>query len=50
MDHYQIEHATIQMEYQPCHGPDCHLNRGCLAIHIIIINGTAHVNLFRVRF
>ena len=28
MDHYQIEHATIQMEYQPCHGPDCHLNRG----------------------
>ena len=28
MDHYQIEHATIQMEYQPCHGPDCHLNEG----------------------
>ncbi len=25
MDHYQIEHATIQMEYQPCHGPDCQL-------------------------
>lgn len=20
MDHYQIEHATIQMEYQPCQG------------------------------
>lgn len=49
MDHYQIEHATIQMEYQPCHGPDCHLNEGCLAIHIITINGTARVNLFRVR-
>lgn len=27
IDHYQIEHATIQMEYQPCHGPDCHLNQ-----------------------
>lgn len=26
--HYQIEHATIQMEYQPCNGPDCHLNQG----------------------
>lgn len=25
--HYQIEHATIQMEYQPCHGPDCDLNQ-----------------------
>ncbi|MEB4676805.1 CDF family zinc transporter ZitB [Enterobacteriaceae bacterium G50] len=24
--HYQIEHATIQMEYQPCNGPECHLN------------------------
>jgi cobalt-zinc-cadmium efflux system protein len=24
--HYQIEHATIQMEYQPCNGPDCHLS------------------------
>lgn len=24
--HYQIEHATIQMEYQPCSGPECHLN------------------------
>lgn len=23
--HYQIAHATIQMEYQPCSGPDCHL-------------------------
>lgn len=23
---YQIEHATVQMEYQPCHGPDCDLN------------------------
>lgn len=24
--HYEIEHATIQMEYQRCNGPDCHLN------------------------
>jgi len=24
--HYQIEHVTIQMEYQPCSGPDCHLS------------------------
>lgn len=24
--HYQIAHATIQMEYQPCNGPECHLN------------------------
>jgi cation diffusion facilitator family transporter len=24
--HYQIAHATIQMEYQPCSGPECHLN------------------------
>lgn len=24
--HYQIEHATVQMEYQPCNGPECHLN------------------------
>ncbi|MTD40643.1 CDF family zinc transporter ZitB [Erwinia sp. CPCC 100877] len=23
---YQIEHATVQMEYQPCHGPECDLN------------------------
>lgn len=23
--HYQIAHATIQMEYQPCSGPECHL-------------------------
>ena len=23
---YQIEHATVQMEYQVCHGPDCDLN------------------------
>ncbi|MCS2153486.1 CDF family zinc transporter ZitB [Scandinavium goeteborgense] len=23
---YQIAHATIQMEYQPCSGPECHLN------------------------
>ncbi|HEY3984446.1 CDF family zinc transporter ZitB [Cedecea sp.] len=23
---YQIEHATVQMEYQLCHGPDCDLN------------------------
>lgn len=27
MHHYQIEHATIQLEYQPCHGPDCNLNQ-----------------------
>lgn len=24
--HYQIAHSTIQMEYQPCSGPDCHLS------------------------
>nr|WP_318382319.1 CDF family zinc transporter ZitB [uncultured Enterobacter sp.] len=24
--HYAIEHATIQMEYQPCSGPNCALN------------------------
>ncbi len=24
--HYDIEHATVQMEYQPCNGPDCLLN------------------------
>lgn len=24
-EHYQIEHATVQMEYQPCSGPECHL-------------------------
>ena len=24
--HYDISHATVQMEYQPCNGPDCHLN------------------------
>ena len=24
--HYEIAHSTIQMEYQPCNGPDCHLN------------------------
>lgn len=24
--HYDIAHATIQMEYQPCSGPDCDLN------------------------
>ncbi len=23
---YQIAHATIQMEYQPCNGPECHLS------------------------
>ncbi|NIY47344.1 CDF family zinc transporter ZitB [Cedecea colo] len=23
---YQIEHATVQMEYQPCNGPHCDLN------------------------
>lgn len=22
---YQVEHATVQMEYQPCSGSDCHL-------------------------
>ncbi len=21
-----LSHATVQMEYQPCNGPDCHLN------------------------
>ncbi|MTH44979.1 CDF family zinc transporter ZitB [Intestinirhabdus alba] len=25
--HYQIAHATIQMEYQRCSGPDCRLNQ-----------------------
>lgn len=24
--HYQIAHATIQMEYQPCSVPECHIN------------------------
>lgn len=24
--HYEISHATIQMEYQTCSGADCHLN------------------------
>lgn len=24
--YYTISHVTIQMEYQPCNGPDCHLN------------------------
>ncbi|HHE5971890.1 TPA: CDF family zinc transporter ZitB [Citrobacter braakii] len=24
--HYQIEHATIQIEYQPCNDTECHLN------------------------
>ncbi|WP_414457362.1 CDF family zinc transporter ZitB [Enterobacter kobei] len=24
--HYEIGHATVQMEYQACNGPDCHLN------------------------
>lgn len=24
--HYDIEHVTVQMEYQPCSGPDCELN------------------------
>lgn len=24
--HYEIAHSTIQMEYQSCRGPDCHLN------------------------
>ena len=23
---YEIAHATVQMEYQPCSGPECHLN------------------------
>ncbi|BAN95607.1 hypothetical protein E05_08410 [Plautia stali symbiont] len=26
--HYQIAHATVQMEYQPCVGPDCELCLG----------------------
>lgn len=25
-EQYQIDHATVQMEYQPCNGPECHLN------------------------
>ncbi|WP_052284700.1 CDF family zinc transporter ZitB [Kluyvera genomosp. 1] len=25
-EQYQIDHATVQMEYQPCSGPECHLN------------------------
>jgi len=25
-EHYQISHATIQMEYRPCSGPECRLN------------------------
>ena len=25
-EHYQIDHATVQMEYQPCNGPECHLS------------------------
>ncbi|MGL5600669.1 MAG: CDF family zinc transporter ZitB [Silvania sp.] len=25
-DQYAISHVTIQMEYTPCQGPDCHLN------------------------
>lgn len=25
-EHYQVDHATVQMEYQPCSGPECHLN------------------------
>jgi cobalt-zinc-cadmium efflux system protein len=24
-EHYQIAHATVQMEYHPCSGPDCEL-------------------------
>lgn len=24
--HYEIEHATVQMEYRPCSGPDCQLS------------------------
>ncbi|WP_049051790.1 CDF family zinc transporter ZitB [Klebsiella aerogenes] len=23
---YEIEHVTVQMEYRPCSGPECHLN------------------------
>uniref|UniRef100_UPI0020112555 cation diffusion facilitator family transporter n=1 Tax=Raoultella ornithinolytica TaxID=54291 RepID=UPI0020112555 len=23
---YNIGHVTVQMEYQPCNGPECHLN------------------------
>lgn len=25
-DRYHIAHATVQMEYQPCSGPDCNIN------------------------
>ena len=32
--HYAIAHSTIQMEYTPCNGPDCHLNE--------IASGHAH--------
>lgn len=31
--HYQIAHATVQMEYQPCSGPDCELGLGSGAQH-----------------
>jgi cation diffusion facilitator family transporter len=24
--HYDVSHSTVQMEYQACSGPDCHLN------------------------
>ena len=26
LHHYEVEHATVQMEYQPCSGADCRLN------------------------
>ncbi|QDY41372.1 CDF family zinc transporter ZitB [Candidatus Pantoea soli] len=31
--HYQIAHATVQMEYQPCSGPDCELGMDADAAH-----------------
>ena len=31
--HYQVAHATIQMEYQRCSGPDCHLSETQPAPH-----------------
>lgn len=30
---YQIEHATVQMEYQPCTGPECHLYQSVASEH-----------------
>lgn len=49
--HYDIAHATIQMEYQPCSGPDCDLNEAQPGkFHTIItINATARGSLARAR-